>query len=184
MVAGSLSIWVSPQSLRPKSDVLLFAELEKAFGGRDSTWSRAVRRAQATEADPLRQQHREWLRGQQEAFRQGAAALHAAYAERLKGIEQLADRKGIGALRRDAQREMEAAVRDLRVASPVLSFVEWAAQHKARVERSEEVGRRTDAAREARERDAALAREQVHAREQAQERVRTQQPEQKRGMRR
>jgi hypothetical protein len=173
----------SPQSLRAKSDVLLFAELEKGFG-KDSTWAKAVRRAAATDADPLRQQHREWLRGQQEAFRQGAATLHAAYAERLKGIEQLAEPRGKGALRRDAQREMEQAVREMRAQSPVLSFVEWAAQHKTRVERSEEVGQRAGAVREAREKDASLAREQARVREQAQERAKVQKPEQKRGMRR
>ncbi len=174
----------SPQSLRPKTDVILFRELEQEFGGRDSVWSKAMRRAQANDRDPLRQAHRGFLREQRDAFDRAAPAVHAAYADRLRAIDERVDQRGAGNLRREARLECEQALRDLRSRHQPLNFIEWGGRHRGTVEHSEAVGQTVDEVHAARERDRGRSAERAQAREQAraQSQSREKKPEQKRGM--
>gem|GEM_PF-3488361 len=73
----------SDTSIRPKDDALLFESTAARFGGPDSQWAVAVRRAMRAESSPLRQAHQAEM---QERFAERGVAVAKLLAENRQKI--------------------------------------------------------------------------------------------------
>jgi hypothetical protein len=128
----------SDRSLAAKDDALLFESIVNRTGGPDTKWAKAVARAQAQDADPLRNRYEAVMAQRADDFRRAI-------------IEILDGQSGIKP--RDRDRQLRAAA--ARYAPE--SFVTWAAKERAALEHEWETQER--AARVRPERDVKRAQE-------------------------
>jgi hypothetical protein len=122
----------SAQALRLPPDAVLFGRIVDRFGGKDSPWARAMQRAQKHAEDPLRRDHDVFCTQRQARYDAVKADIQAHYQARLQTATT-------GGEKRAARAERDHSLRTAAEDFGPLTFVEWGAANRAKVERHETV---------------------------------------------
>jgi hypothetical protein len=141
--AGELAQGIAEHT-QPKSDAILYRELEQRYGGPDTYWAINVRRAMREAHDPLRQ---EYQRQQRVVDQQRDAALKHVNARfrRQSAHEPSSEQKA------KLEREHRAAAKRIIAGHKPQTFVQWAGERR-RAKSIEQLGGKLADLRAARER--------------------------------
>jgi AAA domain/Relaxase/Mobilisation nuclease domain len=120
----------SAQALRLPPDAVLFGRIVDRFGGKDSPWARAMQRAQQHAEDPLRRDYDAFCTLRQGRYDAVKADVQANYRARIETAVS-------GGEKRQARAARDQSLRTAAEDFGPLTFVEWGAANRQRVEQHE-----------------------------------------------
>jgi hypothetical protein len=120
----------SASSLRLPPDAILYARMVERFGGPESPWARAMKRAQEHAQDPLRAEHDAFCTERTAKLDAAKTTIQAGYRQKLETAHDPSERRTLRAQR-------DAAIRAAIDRFGALTFVQWGIANRGAVEHGE-----------------------------------------------